>query len=677
MPLKDFRAAPALAAILGILGTNALGQSVAPAVQTGPAAHPQLTVARVSAGVRLDGRLGDPAWATADSVELTQVEPRQGAPATARTVVRVLTTGDGLVIGIRADDPEPGRLVSFARQRDATLDSEDHIKLVLDTYLDGRSGYVFAVNPKGQGVFSVPGYDVVSGVASVAIPLLVAAGVVEQRRGQAGARPLAWMMISVAFWTVAGGLELLFLDLPSNITWSKVSYLGIVNIAPFLLVFVLEYTGRERWLTRPYLAVLWAVPVVILLLVATNEWHHWIWSSVVPNPDPFNPIPIFYHGIGYWIFLAYTYVILFVASAMLIWTAVRLPRSNRAQLIAILVGVPLPWLANVLYVSGKSPVPVWDLAPIAFGLAGFALSLGIYRFRLLDLVPLARDKVYESLHDGLVVLDPQSRIVDINPAAGAMIGKNIEQVFGRPFGEFFPGLLELLGRGGVTEMPMGPERAIWMEVQVSELRNSRQVLTGQLVALHDISERKAVEQALEAKSRELARLAVTDVLTQLYNRRYAEDVLRAEFQRASRYHVPLSLALFDIDLFKQINDSFGHAVGDDVLREVAARLHEAMRGSDIVARVGGDEFLVILPNTGLQDAWLAVERFRSRLSEKEFEPIGEAITISGGVTAWFSGDEPDEALRRADRLLYRAKGAGRKTILKDEQPAPEVTSKKE
>jgi diguanylate cyclase (GGDEF)-like protein/PAS domain S-box-containing protein len=479
------------------------------------------------------------------------------------------------------------------------------------------------------------------------------------------------MMLCVAIWTAGGAMELVYLDLPSNITWSKIAYLGIVNIVPFFIVFVLEYTGRERWLTRRTLIALWAIPVLALVLVATNEWHNLIWSSVVANPDPFNPIPIYYHGAGYWIFLFYTYAILFLASSMLIWSALRLPRSHQAQLIAILVGVPLPWLANILYVTGLSPVQAWDLAPIAFGLAGFSLTLGIYRYRLLDLVPLARDKVYESLRDGLVVLDTRARIVDINPAAGAMIGKTAEQVSGRPFGEIFPGLLELLGRGGVTEMPMSPERTVWMEVQVSELHNTRQVVTGQLVALHDISERKAAEVALEAKSRELARLAVTDVLTNLYNRRYAEDALRAEFSRAIRYHVPLSLAMFDIDLFKQINDRCGHAVGDEVLREVAARLRETMRGSDIVARVGGDEFLVILANTGLQDAWLAVERFRTRLSEADFAPIGEAITISGGVTAWFPGDEPDEALRRADRLLYSAKGAGRRTILKDELPAPQ------
>lgn len=100
--------------------------------------------------VRIDGHLTDAAWTTADSiVGLTQVEPIEGARPSMLTVIRVITTPDAIIFGIRADDPEPWRIVSFARQRDAILDSEDHLKIVLDTYLDGRSGYVFAVNANG------------------------------------------------------------------------------------------------------------------------------------------------------------------------------------------------------------------------------------------------------------------------------------------------------------------------------------------------------------------------------------------------------------------------------------------------------------------------------------------------------------------------------------------------
>lgn len=113
-------------------------------------ARPALKASSTTARIRIDGHLDEPEWRAADSIaDLTQIEPREGATPNGRTVVRVLARPDALVIGIRADDPEPGRITSFARQRDASLISEDHLRIVLDTYLDGRSGYVFIVNPAG------------------------------------------------------------------------------------------------------------------------------------------------------------------------------------------------------------------------------------------------------------------------------------------------------------------------------------------------------------------------------------------------------------------------------------------------------------------------------------------------------------------------------------------------
>ena len=112
--------------------------------------RPTLRAVPPSGPIRLDGRLDEPAWLAADSIaDLVEIEPVEGATPAGRTVVRVLAASDAIVIGIRADDPEPNSIVTFARDRDAALANEDHLKIVLDTYLDGRSGYVFSVNPNG------------------------------------------------------------------------------------------------------------------------------------------------------------------------------------------------------------------------------------------------------------------------------------------------------------------------------------------------------------------------------------------------------------------------------------------------------------------------------------------------------------------------------------------------
>ena len=145
-----------------------------------PAARVAIRLTSVPGKLRIDGRLTEPAWNTADSIaDLTQVEPHEGSAPSMRTVIRIVTTGDAIVIGIRADDPDPSRIVSYARRRDAVLDSEDHIKIVLDTYLDGRSGYVFAVNPQGarydalvsgQGADENANWDAIWSAAAVRTP---------------------------------------------------------------------------------------------------------------------------------------------------------------------------------------------------------------------------------------------------------------------------------------------------------------------------------------------------------------------------------------------------------------------------------------------------------------------------------------------------------------------------
>ena len=128
--------------------TTACTAASAQPPQRSDLARPSLRLAALAGSIALDGRLDEPVWRTADSVaNLIQIEPAEGVAPTGRTVIRVLAARDALIIGVRADDPEPARITSFARERDAALANEDHIKLVLDPYLDGRSGYVFMVNP--------------------------------------------------------------------------------------------------------------------------------------------------------------------------------------------------------------------------------------------------------------------------------------------------------------------------------------------------------------------------------------------------------------------------------------------------------------------------------------------------------------------------------------------------
>lgn len=173
---------------------------------------------------------------------------------------------------------------------------------------------------------------------------------------------------------------------------------------------------------------------------------------------------------------------------------------------------------------------------------------------------------------------------------------------------------------------------------------------------------------LEQKRLELLRLATEDALTGLHNRRHVLALLDRHATRSRRYQQPLSVCMLDIDHFKSFNDRFGHQTGDAVLRCVAQQLLRAVRDVDEVGRIGGEEFLLVLPDTPLAGAITAAERIRRAVeaAREEALPEGEVITISVGVAQWSgAGDDLDALVARADAALYRAKAAGRNRVEAD------------
>jgi two-component system cell cycle response regulator len=162
-------------------------------------------------------------------------------------------------------------------------------------------------------------------------------------------------------------------------------------------------------------------------------------------------------------------------------------------------------------------------------------------------------------------------------------------------------------------------------------------------------------------------MAVTDQLTGLFNRRYMSRHLNTLMSDNAGKQV--SFLLLDVDFFKQINDTYGHDIGDEVLREFAARISANVRGIDLACRYGGEEFVVVMPDTDLSFAYMVAERLRQSVADAPFAISAAArqvpVTISIGVAASGGGDTPEVLLKRADQALYRAKRDGRNRVVAD------------
>ncbi|WP_457567202.1 sensor domain-containing diguanylate cyclase [Desulfurobacterium sp.] len=172
-----------------------------------------------------------------------------------------------------------------------------------------------------------------------------------------------------------------------------------------------------------------------------------------------------------------------------------------------------------------------------------------------------------------------------------------------------------------------------------------------------------VMKELEVKNKEIKKLADTDELTGIYNRRKILEELEREITRTQRYGNPLSVIIFDIDFFKEVNDTYGHLMGDKVLREIAQTVKRNIRKPDSFGRYGGEEFLIILPETDISGGVKFAEKIRKLIENHPF-PIDRKITISLGVTEYKYEDTIDTILARADRALYLAKESGRNRVCK-------------
>ncbi len=268
-----------------------------------------------------------------------------------------------------------------------------------------------------------------------------------------------------------------------------------------------------------------------------------------------------------------------------------------------------------------------------------------------------------------------------NEPACALFEASLEALLGKPVPETFCDLEErrvvvqkLREEGHVEGM------TLWFQTARGRrfwgLMNARTaVLDGYEVHMVGIAE-LTVQKELEQRLRELA---TTDELTGAHNRRYFFDAGARELTRTERYVIETSLAMLDIDHFKRVNDLYGHAAGDEVLRELAAILREQVRNVDIVARLGGEEFVLLFPETPLMGAAATVERIRRLIEERAFKgvPKGARVTVSVGLVEHERGESLSDVLRRADVHLYRAKNRGRNRVSvggreeagRDSQPA--------
>lgn len=242
-------------------------------------------------------------------------------------------------------------------------------------------------------------------------------------RDRRAARPFTALLVGLCIWSVGYGIQLGFAAKEPMLAFDKVAFVGSVIVPTAWLLLAVEYAGYERWLSRRVLGALAVEPVVTLALVWTNERHGLIWRDV--SVDASGPITILdlTFGPAYWANFGYSYLLVAVAVVLLASVVVRANRIHRRQSLVLLVGALVPLGANAAFnlVPRLNPVENLDLTTFAFAVTSLCFALALFRYRMLDLVPVARARLVERMDDGVVVIAADGTIVDLNPTAATVL----------------------------------------------------------------------------------------------------------------------------------------------------------------------------------------------------------------------------------------------------------------
>jgi diguanylate cyclase (GGDEF)-like protein len=532
--------------------------------------------------------------------------------------------------------------------------------------------------------------------ASAALVAACTAGLAWRRRSRTpAATALAATMSGIATWSAADAVLYTVGTQAVHRAYPPVLLASVGLVVAGLYVLARTVADPSWRLTRRA-AVLLAVEPVLLVVAAGLPATRDLVLTDLHAAEGTGEVHVTF-GPLFLVGATYSYVLSAVAYAHLVRRHRRAVGAFRRQLTVLLSSALLSTTGTVVAVAGQLDGHGTDVTPLFFVLTGLIDFWAVFRGGLLRLVPVAREQVVDTVPDAVLVVDPQGLLIDVNPAAvrllRALRPRLDGDLIGRP-------LTEVAGTRAVTVLDETEQHdghrvaevapGVWLDVRASAVSDSRGRALGRILVVRDVTEqqeRQAAVEALnarlaeqvgviEALRAELAEEAVRDPLTGLHNRRHLDRALASDLAARPRTG-PLSVLLVDVDHFKAVNDRFGHAAGDRVLTAVAGTLAGAVREGDTAARLGGEEFVLVLPGAGREQALERADQVRRAVAAGRLVLDGAhvGVTVSVGVAVCpADGTTAGALLEAADRALYTAKATGRDRVVAADRVPSRATS---
>ncbi|KAB7673208.1 histidine kinase N-terminal 7TM domain-containing protein [Bacillus sp. B1-b2] len=475
-----------------------------------------------------------------------------------------------------------------------------------------------------------------------------------------GAKHYVIVTILSSLFSIFYCFELTSTTLKEITYWLSLEYLVMPFIPAFVFLMCTEYIGKKLSLRNYYL--LFAIPCLTVLMQTTNGLHHLYYTSVQLRVD--TPFPIIDLTYGPFFYLHSLYLVLCL-TASIITLVLQWKNNSRIfqfQLLTMIAGLLTPIIANYFYLNDLSPYGI-DFGPVSMSLSFVFHFIALVSFKMFHVTPIFRDTIFERMKEGVLVLNREGMVLDFNQAMKVVIPSLKSSIIGYSLENTLSEnkhLMELLIKKKDCEYHCVIEnRKTYYQVHFSEVKDKHNKIIGHILTFIDMTEKIEMQEKLK-------KLASIDGLTKVYNRTYFTKEYKELLKFTENNGGNLSLIMFDIDHFKKINDQYGHLTGDMVLTHVAAIAKASIRKDDIIVRYGGEEFIILLPNTKIEEAIILSDTIRQKVLEIFLLKNNKKIqtTLSLGISSHYVhpsclGDTIHELIREADEALYTAKQKGR------------------
>lgn len=330
------------------------------------------------------------------------------------------------------------------------------------------------------------------------------------RRSARGVTSFVLSMFVVTIWSAGNALEMSAMDFSMKLFWANMQYFAYCYSPVTLLTLCMQFTGYDRWIKNKKILWIAVIPTIIIILVWTDGLHGLMRYDMNMDYRGLFPVISKKYGPAFYLHAAYSHILNIIAWVLLIKAVFFKNTVYRKQAIALLFGMSLIVFPNIMYISGLSPFKNFDVTPVFFGPAGMIIAWGIFRYKLFDLIPLARATVIETMDPGVMVLDLQDRILDVNPAFQRIIGTTAPKIYTKRVEEACCKIPELVSACmdrsiNYTEFSINDEGILKVyEALLSPLTDSKGILLGRLLVAYEITEKKKIEQEFLRQQRRYA-----------------------------------------------------------------------------------------------------------------------------------------------------------------------------